>query len=150
MKISEATLREEMKSALKAKDAARVQVIRAVLAAIKNRAIELKVDELAENELTAVLKREAKQRSESLEFARNAGRADLVAEHEAAISVVESFLPRQMSEPELRTVLEDIAGDIGSREIGPLRKELAKRHAGSYDGKTASRIIAEMGRAVAR
>src|SRR5512139_2250256 len=101
MSPGEQKLRDDMKSALRTKDAFRTQVLRAVLAAAKNRAIELRVDAIPESELVAVLKREAKQRAESLDFARKAGREDLIREHETAVAIVESYLPRQLSEAEL-------------------------------------------------
>lgn len=143
MSPGEQKLREDMKSALRAKDAQRTQVLRAVLAAAKNRAIELRVDEIPEAELVAVLKREAKQRAESLDFARKAGRDDLVREHEAAVAIVESYLPKQLSEAELRAEIQAIMHETGAAEIGPIMKELGRRHAGRYDGKLASRLAGE-------
>jgi uncharacterized protein YqeY len=144
MSTNEDLLRSDLTVALKARDAARVQVIRAVLAAAKNRAIELRVDRLSDSEITAVLKREAKQRAESLGFARTAGRDDLVVEHEAAIRVLERYLPQQMSEEQLRAAIDEILLETGARAIGPVMKELGARHAGRYDGKTASRLVAEL------
>jgi len=133
-----------MKNALRTKDALRTRVLRAVLAAAKNRAIELRVDAIPESELIAVLKREAKQRAESLEFARKASREDLVREHEAAVAIVEGYLPRQMSEEELRSEIQLIMRETAATQIGPIMKELGRRHAGRYDGKLASRLAGEM------
>jgi len=143
MSPGEQKLREDMKSALRARDAQRTQVLRAVLAAAKNRAIELRVDEIPEAELVAVLKREAKQRAESLDFARKAGRDDLVREHESAVAIVESYLPKQMSETELRAEIQAIMRETGAADIGSIMKELGRRHAGRYDGKIASRLAGE-------
>jgi uncharacterized protein YqeY len=144
MSPGEQKLRDDMKSALRAKDTLRTQILRAVLAAAKNRAIELRVDAIPEAELVAVLKREAKQRTESLEFARKAGREELIREHEAAVGIVESYLPKQLSEAELRAAIEAIVREIGATDIGPIMKELGRRHAGRYDGKLASRLAAEL------
>lgn len=143
MSPGEQKLREDMKSALRARDAQRTQVLRAVLAAAKNRAIELRVDEIPEAELVAVLKREAKQRAESLDFARKAGRDDLVREHESAVAIVEGYLPKQMSETELRAEIQAIMRETGAADIGSIMKELGRRHAGRYDGKIASRLAGE-------
>ena len=144
MSPGEQKLRDDMKIALRAKDALRTQVLRAVLAAAKNRAIELRVDAVPESELIAVLKREAKQRTESLEFARKAGREDLIREHEAAVAIVEAYLPQQMSEAELRSEIQLIIREAGVTQIGPIMKELGRRHAGRYDGKLASRLAGEL------
>ena len=150
MSPGEQKLRDDMKTALRAKDAQRTQVLRAVLAAAKNRAIELRVDAVPESELVAVLKREAKQRTESLEFARKAGRDDLVREHEAAVAIVESYLPKQLSETELRAEIEVIVRETGAVDIGSIMKELGRRHAGRYDGKLASRLAGELARGGSR
>jgi hypothetical protein len=144
MSPGEQKLRDDMKSALRTKDAFRTQVLRAVLAAAKNRAIELRVDAIPESELVAVLKREAKQRAESLDFARKAGRDELIREHETAIAIVESYLPKQLSEAELRAEIEVITRETGAADIGSIMKELGRRHAGRYDGKLASRLANEL------
>ena len=144
MSPGEQKLRDDMKAALRANDALRTQVLRAVLAAAKNRAIELRVDSVPEPELIAVLKREAKQRAESLDFARKAGRDDLVREHEAAVAIVESYLPQQLSEAELRAEIDVITRETGAADIGSIMKELGRRHAGRYDGKLASRLAGEI------
>jgi uncharacterized protein YqeY len=143
MSPGEQKLRDDVKTALRSKDALRTQVLRAVLAAAKNRAIELRVDAIPESELVSVLKREAKQRAEALDFARKAGRDDLVREHEAAVAIVESYLPKQLSETELRAEIDAITRDIGASDIGSIMKELGRRHAGRYDGKLASRLAGE-------
>jgi len=144
MSPGEQKLRDDMKSALRTKDAFRTQVLRAVLAAAKNRAIELRVDAIPESELVAVLKREAKQRAESLDFARKAGRDELIREHETAIAIVESYLPKQLSEAELRAEIEVITRETGAADIGSIMKELGRRQAGRYDGKLASRLANEL------
>jgi uncharacterized protein YqeY len=140
----EQTLRDDLKSAMRAKDGPRAQVLRTILAAAKNRAIELRVDALDEAEFIAVVKREAKQRAESLDFARKADREELIREHAAALAVVETYLPRQMSESDLRAAVAAVVAETGATGVGPVMKELTKRHAGRYDGKTASRIAAEV------
>jgi uncharacterized protein YqeY len=144
MSPGEQKLRDDMKDALRAKDALRTQVLRAVLAAAKNRAIELRVETIPDAELVAVLKREAKQRNESLDFARKAGREDLVREHEASVAIVESYLPKQLSEQELRAEIEAISRETDASEMGAIMKELGRRHAGRYDGKLASRLAGEL------
>ena len=150
MSKTEETLREDLKTAMRAKDSQRAQVVRAILAAAKNRAIELRVDSLEDAELLAVVKREAKQRAESLDFARKAARDDLVQEHSAALAVVEAYLPRQLSEDELRATIKAIIAESGANGVGPVMKELGKRHAGHFDGKLASRLAGEVLQSAAR
>jgi hypothetical protein len=146
----EPRIRDDLKSAMRAKDVLRCQVLRTILAVAKNRAIELRVESIDETEFLSVLKREAKQRAESLEFARKAEREDLVREHTAALAVVEAYLPRQMSESELREEIEAIAAAAGANGVGAVMKELSRRHAGHFDGKTASRLAGEIVQRAAR
>ncbi len=140
----EERVRDDLKTSMRAKDSLRSQILRAILAAAKNRAIDLKVDVLPDAEFLAVVKKEAKQRAEALEFAEKAAREDLIRENSASIAIVESYLPRQMSEDELRDEIRVIVGATGANGVGPVMKELTRRHAGLFDGKTASRLAGEL------
>jgi len=142
--VNEETLRADLKRAMLAKDGTRTRVLRGVLAAAKNLAIEKKTQSLGEQDLLSVLRRELKQRNESLDFARQAGRAETVAELQRDISLLEDYLPKQLDEAQLRTVIETIASEITATSIGPIMKELSLRHPGRYDGKVASRIAQEV------
>lgn len=144
MALDEQTLRDEMKAAMRAKDALRTRVLRSVLAAVKNESIATGGGELGERELTAVIQREAKQCRETLEYARKAGRDEAVAEHEAVLAILDGYLPVRLGEDELRAVIEAIVADTGATSIGPVMKELAARHAGCFDGKLAARLAAEV------
>ena len=94
-------------------------------------------------ELVAIVKREAKQCAETLDYARKAGRGDTVVEHESVLGVLESYLPAQLGEDELRSVVAVIVEETGATSIGDVMKELSARHGGSYDGKLASTIVRE-------
>jgi uncharacterized protein len=142
--LREEGLREDLKNAMLAKDATRTRVLRGVLAAAKNLAIEKKASALNEQDLLTIVKREVKQRHESVEFARQAQRSETVAELQEEIAMLEDYLPKQLGEPELRAAIETIASDMGATSIGPIMKELSARYPGRYDGKLASRIAQEI------
>ena len=144
MSVDEARLREDLKSAMRQRDELRTRVLRGVLAAIKNKAIESRGQELGEKDVIAILKREAKQCAETLDFARKAGREESVGEHEAVLRVLEEYLPAQLDEAGLRAAVEAIVAETGATQIGPVMKELGARHGGSYDGKMASTIVREV------
>jgi len=144
MALSEQRLRDDLKEAMRAKDAMRLRVLRGVLAAVKNKAIELKPAELGEADLVAVVTREAKQCRETLDFARKAGRDETVAEHEAVLAILESYLPKQLSDDELESVIGQIATKTGATSIGPVMKELSTRYGGQFDGKKASALAAKV------
>jgi uncharacterized protein YqeY len=143
--MTEEKIREDLKTAMRERDTAASTVLRGLLAAIKNKAIELKADALSDKDFIAVVKREAKQCAETLDFAKKAGRDESVAEHEAALAVLERYLPAQMDEAALRSAIEQIAAGLGEgANMGAIMKELSAKHGGSFDGKTASRIANEI------
>ena len=143
MSSAENRIREDLKVAVRERDTATSTVLRGLLAAIKNRGIEKKGEPLSDADLVAVVKREAKQCGETLDFARKAGREESVREHEAALAVLARYLPAQMSEAELSGEIDRIVADLGhGANIGDVMKRLAAAHSGAYDGKTASRLAA--------
>jgi hypothetical protein len=127
-----------------AKDDLRTRVLRTTLAAIKNKAIEARTKELSETDLVAVMKREARQCGETLDFARKAGRADMVREHEAVLAILEGYLPSMLGETELKEAIQRIVAETGASAIGAIMKELGVRFPGRFDGKVASRIAGEL------
>jgi len=142
--MSDQALREDLKNAMLAKDRVRTSVLRGVLAAAKNRAIERKETSLPEPELVAIIRREIKQRNETLEFARQGGRSETVAELTQELAVLDEYLPKQLGEEELRAAISTLVHDSGATSIGPIMKELSSRYPGRYDGKLASRIAQEL------
>jgi uncharacterized protein YqeY len=142
--ISDQGLRADLKNAMLAKDRVRTSVLRALIAAAKNRAIERKEPTLDETELIAIVRREIKQRNETMEFARKAGRDETVAELTQELAVLDGYLPKQLGEEELRAAITTIVSDCGATSIGPVMKELSSRYPGRYDGKLASRLAQEM------
>jgi uncharacterized protein YqeY len=140
--MSEVELRDALKTSMKARDSVRTTVLRNVLSGVKNKVIETRA-ELSEADITAIIKREAKQVRETLDFAVKAGRDESAAEHEKVLSVLEELLPQQMDEDALRQAIAAIISETGASALGGVMKELGQRHAGTYDGKTASRLAGE-------
>lgn len=96
----------------------------------------------AEDELR-LLTKAAKQRKESIEVFRAQGREDLAEKEEAELTVVERFLPKQLSEEEVKTRLKDIIARVGAASAGDLGKVMGvatKELAGQADGKTISAL----------
>jgi uncharacterized protein YqeY len=141
--MTEKDLREALTAAMRAKDAPRLRALRAVLALVKNRQIEQK-GEISEREVTALIQREVKQCRETLEFARQAGRQDQVAEHEELLGILEALLPNAMSEEELAAAIRAIVTETGATGLGPVMKALGERFAGRYDGKAASALARDI------
>lgn len=138
--LSEAQLRQELQAAMKAREAVTVSVLRGLIAAIANQKIERRGAELTEPEILVLAQRETKKREEAEEFARQAGRNELVAQNEAERAVLARYLPRPLDDAELGNLIRSWLAE-GVAGIGPLMARLKERYAGQYDGKRASEIV---------
>jgi uncharacterized protein YqeY len=141
--MTENDLSDALTAYMRAKDAGRLRALRAVLSVVKNRSIELK-GEVSEREIATLIQREVKQCKETLDFARQAGRADQVAEHEELLGILESLLPQALTDEELREAVRAIVAETGATSLGPVMKALGERFAGRYDGKLASALAREI------
>jgi hypothetical protein len=132
-------LQADLKAAMKAGDKPRLMTIRGVLSEITR--IEKDVRrEANEVEITQVLKRERARREEALGFARQANRADLVAQNEAEAKILEDYLPSALSPAEvLAAINAQIAA--GTAQIGPLMKALRDQFGARLDNKIASDLV---------
>lgn len=141
--MTEKDLRDALTNAMRAKDTVRLRALRAVLALVKNRMIELR-GELSERDIASLIQREVKQCKETLEFAQKAGRSDQVAEHEELLTIFEGLLPTGLSEDELAAAIREIVAETGATSLGPIMKTLGDRYAGRYDGKMASGLARDI------
>ena len=132
---------EEMKKALKERNLIRLDTIRLSLAEIKNKEIE-KRSELDEGEIIALLKREVKKREESLVFFEKGNRPELIKKANTEISVLNEFLPSQLSLKEVEALVDEMVSSLKeSQGFGQIMKEVMTRVAGRADGKVVSAIV---------
>lgn len=139
-------LQADLKAAMKAGDQTKRNTVRLLLSAIRNAEIE-KGGELSEQELIALLQKQAKQRRESLEHYRAAGREDLVREEEAELAIIESYLPQMLTEEEIRReALAQIeaVGASSLRDLGKVMGPLMAKLRGRADGAVVQRIVREL------
>ena len=139
-----ATLREAMKDAMKARAQIKLDAIRSVLSAIQYEEMQKNSESLPEGDLLGVLKREIKKRQEELEFAEKANRADIKEKINTEISALEVFLPKQLSEEELRSIISELKSANPSLNMGMAMKALKESYAGQYDSKLASELAKTM------
>lgn len=144
----QALLYEDMKKALKAREAGKLQlsVIRMARSAIKNRSIELG-RELTDEDIIDVLVREVKMRREVLPEYRRAGRQEAVAELEAEIAILEKYLPRQLSRNEIAQMAREAIASTGAgseRDFGKVMGALMPQVKGRADGKLVSEVVREL------
>ena len=136
-------LESEMIKAAKARDSERLGAIRFVRSQTKNRQIELK-RELKDEDVVEVLSRIAKQHRESIEQFQEGGRDELVEHERRQLSVIEEYLPAQLSEQELLEILSGVieeTGAAGPRDIGMVMKTIMPRVKGLADGKIVKDLV---------
>ena len=138
---------EDLKDAMRAKNAARLSVFRLLKAALKNAAIE-KVGaegELSDADAIAVIRKQVKQRQDSIESFEKGGRADLAEKEKAEIAVLSNYLPQAMNAEELQKIVAETIAEVGATsraQMGAVMKALQSKVAGRADGKTLSMEVA--------
>jgi uncharacterized protein YqeY len=133
----------DLKDAMRARDATRLSVLRMLKAALKNAAIEKGGADarLDETETVNVIRKQVKQRQDSIASFDKAGRSDLVEKEKAEISVLSGYLPQGLSGDELQKIVAETireAGATSRSQMGTVMKLLQAKVAGRADGKTLS------------
>ena len=140
-------LQQEIKAAMLAKDAARLNALRMLKSALGYVQIEKKVDALSDADFMAVVQREVKKRRDSVEQFTNAGRPELAAQETAEIAVLEIFLPKQLAPEELESLVRATIQEVGAtdkKQMGAVMKAVQAKVAGRADGKTISAIVGKL------
>ena len=140
------TVEALVKEAMKARDTARLQTLRLLLAEVKNRAIELG-RELDEGELHRLVQRGIKQRQESARQYEEGGREELAEKERGEAAILEELLPAQADEGEIRAAIADFvaaSGVEGPAAMGAVMKAMMERFAGKADGATVNRLAREI------
>lgn len=141
-------LTEDMKQAMRDKEAGklRLSVIRMVRANIKNVEIDRK-QELSNDDVLDVLAKEVKMRRDSMDEFKKANRPDLVESLEQEIAILMNYLPQQLSEAEVRTLVESAVAEtqaVSPKEMGKVMAVLMPKVKGRADGKLVNTIVREM------
>ena len=141
-------LTNDMKTALKAGEKERLGIIRLMISAMKSADMEPGVKgEIDDAGIIAVMTKMVKQRRDSIEQYTKGGRQDLADKEAAEIVVVESYLPKQMSEADARTAIAAAiqeAGAAGPKDMGKVMGVLKARFAGQMDFGKASGLVKDL------
>ncbi|MCO6480650.1 MAG: GatB/YqeY domain-containing protein [Phaeodactylibacter sp.] len=143
----EERIAQDLKEAMKAKDQAALRGIRAVKAAILVEKTSGTKHDLTEETEMKLLQKLVKQRKDSLEIYEKEGREDLAQTEREEIEVIERYLPKQLSEDELRVEIKKIIDEVGAdsmKDMGKVMGAAQKKLAGKADGKTMSGIVKEL------
>jgi len=136
-----------LKDAMKSGDKRRVSCLRMVNSALKDRDIAARGEgkpALTDEEILGLLQKMTKQRQESLDIYDKAGRKDLADQEREEIAIIASFMPKQMSEAEMKAAIEAAikeTGAAGMKDMGKVIGALKQRHAGQMDFAKASGLV---------
>ena len=133
----------DLKEAMRAKDAAKLGVLRMLKSALKYAAIAKSgaEAELSDAEAVQVIRKQAKQRQDSIETFEKGGRAELAEKEKEELAILNTYLPQGMSPDELAKVVRETIAELGAKskaQMGSVMKELQAKVAGRADGKTLS------------
>lgn len=141
---------EDLKQAMVGKNQRAVATIRLILAALKERDIAARpsgvTDGIGEDQILSMLQGMIKQRRESIEMYQKGNRPDLVVQEQEEIVIIETFLPKQLGEAEVRAIVEKAIADTGAssvKDLGKLMGELKAKYAGQMDFSKASAYAKE-------
>ena len=144
----EERLSNDLKDAMRSGDETRKLAIRAVKAAITQAKVAgTAARELTEQEVLGIIAKQVKQRRESIEEFTKGRRFDLVAQEQAEIEVLETYLPRQLSEDEIRERARAVIAELGVSDmkgLGPVMKRLSADLKGIADGGTINRVVRDL------
>lgn len=130
--------------AMKDRDSVRSSALSFLRSQIKYARIELKVDKVEDKDIIIVIKKQIKQRQDSIEQFRQGGRQDLVGKEEAELNILKSYLPAEMSQEDVRKIVKETIASLGAssiKDMGKVMKEASLKLAGRADNKLVSELV---------
>jgi uncharacterized protein YqeY len=143
-------INDDVKTAMKSGDKARLSTLRLVTAAIKDRELGIggaAPTEVGDAEVVVILQKMVKQRRESIATYEKAGRQELADQEKAEIAVIEGYLPKQMGEAEAKAAVAALITELGAagpKDMGKVMGALKERFAGQMDFGRASGMVKEL------
>lgn len=138
---------EDIKTAMKAKDKIRLQTVRGIKKAILEKEVELRPkgqDSLSQEQEIELLSQQAKQRRDSIEQFKNAGRDDLADKENQELAIIKTYLPEQVSDEEVEAIIDSIIADSGAttlKDLGKVMGPAMKQLKGKADGKKIQAMV---------
>jgi uncharacterized protein len=139
------TIKEDIKTAMKARDTETLSTLRMVHSSIKNQAIDLRRD-LTDEEVIKVLAKEAKKRRQSADAFAKGDRQEMAEKELAEIEVIQKYLPPQLSDEEVEAIVEEVIEATGAQsraEMGKVMGQVIPRVKGRYDTSKVKDIVLE-------
>jgi uncharacterized protein YqeY len=137
----------DIKSAMLAKDSVKLGTLRMFKSALKYYQIEKKLEGLSEADLMLIAQKQIKQRQDSIESFKTAGRQDLLEKEEAELAILKSYLPKEFSPEELENLVKDAIKEVGATgkaQVGLVMKSAMAKAAGRADGKSINAMALKL------
>ncbi len=144
--LTEDKIKSDLAEAMKAKDLLRVSSLRMLRAAIENYKIEKRKKEVSESELLQIVSKQVSSRSDSIEQFTKGGRDDLAQKEKKEAEILKSYLPPQLTEAELRKIIQDAIKETnatGKRDMGKVMGKVMPEVRGKADGKVINQVVAK-------
>jgi hypothetical protein len=142
--VLEEKILSDYKEAMKAKDSLRSSALSFLRAQMMNAAIDKKKKDLDDVEAIAVIKKQIKQRQDSIEQFTKGSRMDLVEKETRELQILKSYLPPELGEEEIKKIIEEAVAQLGAsgmKDMGKVMKEANAKIAGQADGKLVSDLV---------
>jgi len=136
-------IQEDVKAAMRSKDKERLQTLRLITAAIKQKEVDERI-ELDDAAILTVLEKMLKQRKDSIEQFGKAGRDDLIAKEEAEVVVIQEYMPEQMSEADIAAIVDAAVASTGAesmKDMGKVMGQVKPQVAGKADMSVVSKLV---------
>ena len=140
------TIQSDMYEAMKTKDKFKASTLRIALAKLKDKKIE-KREDLNKNDEIKIIQNLVKQRKEAADIYEKNNRSELMENEMEELKILSLYLPKMMSEDELRALIESILSETGAKnmsDMGKVMPEIMKRSAGKADCKMAQQIVSKL------
>ncbi len=135
----------DIKQAMLARDAARLSALRLLKSAIEYHKIEKKQETLTDADVAAVIKKQIKQRQDSIDGFEKGGRADLVEKEKAELAILKSYLPEELTESQITEIVQAAVAELGAKtkaDMGKVIKAVQAKAAGRADNRIVSQLVA--------
>lgn len=139
-------IQKDLETAMKAKEEIKISTLRLLLSEIHNCRIE-KQAELTEEDIVAVLRKEAKKRQEAIEAYQQAGRQELVAKESKELDILSKYLPQELSGEEVEKVVKETINEIGTvsqQDFGRVMSKVMEKLKGKVDGSKVAQAVKKL------
>ena len=137
----------DLKQAMLAREVLRLSTLRMLKSAIEYTKIEKKQETLPDGDVIAVIKKQVKQRQDSIESFDKGGRADLADKEKAELAILKSYLPAELAETELTAIVTAVIAELGAQtkaDMGKVMKAVQAKVAGRADNRLVSQIVGRL------